>query len=114
MLRISDYTSEWVSTEACPKVKPGFKDKGIQRWGLSVVENGWKYTRHQCKEASPNLGRTLKSYCHYRHRGVLFGRFGQKAISPAMECPQFEGILPLIVSPRGYGLNVMLYVHNIN
>ena len=59
MPRINDYMSGQVSIEACSKVQPGCKDKGIQRWGLSVVESGWKYARHQCGEAGPNLGRAL-------------------------------------------------------
>ena len=32
----------------------------------------------------------------------------------AVECPQFEKVLSLIIITQGYGLNVMLYVRNIN
>ena len=46
--------------------------------------------------------------------GVLFGGFGRKTTSLAMECPQFEENLPLIFSARGYELCVLLHVHIVN
>ena len=100
-----------ILTKTCPEIQQGCEEKGVWSGRSGTSEGSGEYTGHQRREVNTNLGGTIQSYRHCKRRGVLFGGFGRETTPLAIECPQFEEILPLIISTRGYILSVMLCVY---
>ena len=49
------------------------RTKGISAGDLVLRKAGrGKYAGYKCREVSPDLRRALQSYCHRKHRNVLF------------------------------------------
>ena len=49
------------------------------------MESGGEYERSKCREAHPELGRTLSGDSYCWDRGLLLGGYGRKTFTPTME-----------------------------
>ena len=76
-----------VSAKACPALQLRCQEEGIQCQRFSAKKSRGKYVRYKFREISPDLGRTIQSYCHRRRESVLFRRSRREATSLTMECP---------------------------